>query len=171
MIQYMTHYTWHMISETWHMTHDTWQNTHDTSHKTQYTWHMTHTTWQMTHDTWCMAHETWHMTCDTRDMTHDTWHFMHDTCYMTHVNDIRHMKNYSWQMPMTHDMCQSHMTLVYREDKTGELRLNFDEGFYSLLNENEKLMKLDIPLPSINQFLVKQKTWFYEYRSRIQARI
>ena len=58
---------------------------------------------------------------------------------------------------------------VSREDKTGELRLNFDESFYSLLNENEKLMKLDIPLPSINQFLVKSKTWFYEYRSRIQA--
>jgi glutamate synthase domain-containing protein 1 len=61
------------------------------------------------------------------------------------------------------------LSSLVREDKTGELRLNFDEGFYSLLNENEKLMKLDIPLPSINQFLVKQKIWFYEYRSRIQA--
>jgi dynein heavy chain len=57
---------------------------------------------------------------------------------------------------------------ILRETKQGELQVNFDESFYALLKESEKLMKLDIPLPSVNQFLVKRKTWFHEYKSMVE---
>ena len=56
---------------------------------------------------------------------------------------------------------------ILRESKQGELQVNFDESFYALLKESEKLMKLDIPMPSVNQFLVKRKNWFYEYKSMV----
>lgn len=56
---------------------------------------------------------------------------------------------------------------ILKENKAGELVVNFDDSFYALLKESEKLMKLDIPMPSVNQFLVKRKTWFYEYKSMV----
>ena len=57
---------------------------------------------------------------------------------------------------------------VLRETKAGDLVINFDDNFFALLKESEKLMKLDIPLPSVNQFLVKRKIWFYEYKSMVE---
>ena len=57
---------------------------------------------------------------------------------------------------------------VLKETKAGDLVINFDDNFFALLKESEKLMKLDIPLPSVNQFLVKRKIWFYEYKSMVE---
>ena len=56
---------------------------------------------------------------------------------------------------------------VMASSPTGELSLNFDPFLNDFLKENEKLCKLDIPLPSINQFLIKKKSWFYEFKDMI----
>jgi dynein heavy chain len=53
---------------------------------------------------------------------------------------------------------------VLKSNVTGDLQVNFDQYFYNFLKENEKLCKLDIPLPSVNQFLITKKNWFYEYK-------
>ena len=57
---------------------------------------------------------------------------------------------------------------VLKETKAGKLEMNFDESFFALLKESENLMKLDIPLPSVNQFLVKKKIWFYKFKSMVE---
>ena len=57
---------------------------------------------------------------------------------------------------------------ILRESNTGEILMNFDTSFYSLLKESEKLMKLDIPMPMINQFLVKRMGWYYDYKSVVE---
>ena len=49
---------------------------------------------------------------------------------------------------------------VMASNSTGELSLNFDPFLNNFLTECEKLCKLDIPLPSINQFLIKKKNFF-----------
>ena len=56
---------------------------------------------------------------------------------------------------------------VLKSNTIGELSLNFDPFFYNFLKENEKLCKLDIPLPSVNQFLIKRKNWFFEFKDMV----
>ena len=56
---------------------------------------------------------------------------------------------------------------VLKSNNIGELSLNFDPFFYNFLKENEKLCKLDIALPSVNQFLIKRKNWFFEFRDMV----
>ena len=53
---------------------------------------------------------------------------------------------------------------VLKSNNVGDLTVNFDPYFYNFLKENEKLCKLDIPLPSVNQFLIKRKNWFFEFK-------
>ena len=47
--------------------------------------------------------------------------------------------------------------------KGGEFISNFDKTFYTFLKENERLAKMDINIPSVNQFLIKRKDYFIEY--------
>lgn len=47
--------------------------------------------------------------------------------------------------------------------KGGEFISNFDKVFYTFLKENERLAKMDINIPSVNQFLIKRKDYFIEY--------
>ena len=49
----------------------------------------------------------------------------------------------------------------------GPLTVNFDPILANYLKENEKLCKLDIALPSVNRFLIKRKTWFYDFRDMV----
>ena len=57
---------------------------------------------------------------------------------------------------------------ILKETKDGDILVNFDESFLALLQESEKLMKLDIPLPSINQALITKRIWFYDYKSVVE---
>ena len=56
---------------------------------------------------------------------------------------------------------------VLKEHLTGGIQLNFDPMLYNMLRENERLCKLDITLPSTNQFLIKRKSWFLEFRDMV----
>ena len=57
---------------------------------------------------------------------------------------------------------------ILKETKAGDILVNFDESFFALLQESEKLMKLDIPLPSVNQALITKRIWFYDYKSIVE---
>ena len=46
---------------------------------------------------------------------------------------------------------------------SGSLESNFDPDFYTFLKENERLAKMDIFIPSVNQFLIKRKEYFSQY--------
>ena len=52
---------------------------------------------------------------------------------------------------------------IFATNETGEFVSNFDKVFYTFLKENERLAKMDINIPSINQFLIKRKDYFIEY--------
>ena len=51
---------------------------------------------------------------------------------------------------------------ILKSNNVRDLTVNFDPFFHNFLKGNEKLCKLDIPLPSVNQFLIKRKNWFFE---------
>ena len=57
---------------------------------------------------------------------------------------------------------------VLKEQLAGGLQLNFDPILYNMLRENERLCKLDITLPSVNQFLIKRKSWFLEFKDMVE---
>ena len=46
---------------------------------------------------------------------------------------------------------------------SGNLESNFYPDFYTFLRENERLAKMDIFIPSVNQFLIKRKEYFSQY--------
>lgn len=73
----------------------------------------------------------------------------------------------NWRNPRIRQIEDMIAKPVLKSNVTGDLQLNFDTYLYNFLKENEKLCKLDIPLPSINQFLIKKKNWFYEFRDMI----
>ena len=52
---------------------------------------------------------------------------------------------------------------IFATSDSGEFVSNFDRVFYNFLKENERLAKMDINIPSINQFLIKRKDYFIEY--------
>ena len=90
-----------------------------------------------------------------------------DTGVLLMQYELRIQESWNRQNPSIRHIEDKIALPILRETKQGELQVNFDESFYALLKESEKLMKLDIPLPSVNQFLVKRKTWFYEYKSMV----
>ena len=57
---------------------------------------------------------------------------------------------------------------ILKETKGGDILVNFDESFFALLQESEKLIKHDIPLPSVNQALITKRIWFYDYKSIVE---
>ena len=56
---------------------------------------------------------------------------------------------------------------IFRTDEFGNFVGNFDKTFYTFLKENERLAKMDINIPSVNQFLIRQKTYFIEYNDTV----
>ena len=60
---------------------------------------------------------------------------------------------------------------VLKEHNTGIITLNFDPLLYNILRENERLCKLDIVLPSVNQFLIRKKSWFFEFKDMVDMMI
>ena len=48
-----------------------------------------------------------------------------------------------------------------------QIIVNFDPLLTQLLRENDRLCKLDIPLPSVHQFIVTKKNWFFEFRDMV----
>ena len=52
---------------------------------------------------------------------------------------------------------------IFASSGSGDYVSNFDKVFYSFLKENERLAKMDINIPSVNQFLIKRKDYFIEY--------
>ena len=56
---------------------------------------------------------------------------------------------------------------VVRSQAGGRLEVNFDPVLQNFLEENKKLMKLDIKLPSTNRFLIAKKDWLYSFRDHI----
>ena len=69
-----------------------------------------------------------------------------------------------WKNPRIRQIEDMISKPVLKSNVTGDLQVNFDPYFYNFLKENEKLCKLDIPLPSVNQFLITKKNWFYEFK-------
>jgi hypothetical protein len=49
----------------------------------------------------------------------------------------------------------------------GDLRSNFDPTFFTFLKENERLAKMDVMVPSVNQFLIKKKDYFFMYSDTV----
>ena len=49
----------------------------------------------------------------------------------------------------------------------GIVSVNFDPILNNFLQENHRLCKLDIPLPSVNKFLIKRKPWFHEFKDMV----
>ena len=60
---------------------------------------------------------------------------------------------------------------VMKEQITGEIILNFDPLLYNILRESERLCKLDILMPNVNQFLIKKKSWFFEFKDMVEMMI
>ena len=73
----------------------------------------------------------------------------------------------SWRNPRIRQIEDMISKPVFKSDNAGDLQVNFDSYFYNFLKENEKLCKLDIPLPSVNQFLIRKKNWFYEFKDMV----
>jgi hypothetical protein len=46
---------------------------------------------------------------------------------------------------------------IFALNETSNFVSNFDRVFYTFLKENERLCKMDINIPSVNHFLIKQK--------------
>ena len=53
------------------------------------------------------------------------------------------------------------------ENEKSELVVNFDPYLSQVLHRNEKICKLNLELPSIHQFIVSKKTFFFEYRDMV----
>ena len=53
-------------------------------------------------------------------------------------------------------------------DDAGLVRVNFDGALLKFFRENEKLCKLDIPLPSTNLFLLTKRNYFYEFKDMLE---
>ena len=56
---------------------------------------------------------------------------------------------------------------IFALNEYGNFVSNFDRVFYTFLKENERLCKMDINIPSVNHFLIKQKDYFIEYNDTV----
>ena len=56
---------------------------------------------------------------------------------------------------------------IIRTDEGGMVAVNFDPILNNFLHENHRLCKLDIPLPTVNRFLIKRKPWFHEFKDMV----
>jgi hypothetical protein len=52
---------------------------------------------------------------------------------------------------------------IFESNISGDLRSNFDPIFFTFLKENERLAKMDVLIPSVNQFLIKRRDYFVDY--------
>lgn len=58
--------------------------------------------------------------------------------------------------------------LKYENSESTEMVVNFDPYLGQLLRRNERLCKLNLDLPSIHQYVVTRKNWFFEYRDMVE---
>ena len=58
--------------------------------------------------------------------------------------------------------------LKYENSESTEMVVNFDPYLAQLLRRNERLCKLNLDLPSIHQYVVTRKNWFFEYRDMVE---
>ncbi len=56
---------------------------------------------------------------------------------------------------------------IFIATTSGDLQSNFDPIFYTFLKENERLSKMDVLIPSVNQFLIHKKDYFVEYSDAV----
>ena len=56
---------------------------------------------------------------------------------------------------------------IFATNDQGNFVGNFDKNFYTFLKENERLAKMDINIPSVNQFLIRRKDHFIEYNDTV----
>ena len=56
---------------------------------------------------------------------------------------------------------------IAKEVSEGRLVVNFHPILQSYLEENKKLIKLDIKIPSTNKFLIAKKDWLFDFKDRI----
>ena len=56
---------------------------------------------------------------------------------------------------------------IFASDFAGVLRSNFDPDFLTFLKENERLAKMDVLIPSVNQFLIQRKDYFVQFRDTV----
>ena len=57
---------------------------------------------------------------------------------------------------------------IFATNDQGNFIGNFDKIFYTFLKENERLAKMDINIPSVNQFLIRRKGYFVEYNDTVK---
>ena len=57
---------------------------------------------------------------------------------------------------------------IFSTNDQGNFIGNFDKIFYTFLKENERLAKMDINIPSVNQFLIRRKDYFVEYNDTVK---
>ena len=58
--------------------------------------------------------------------------------------------------------------LKYTDEECLDLQVNFDPYLAQLLQRNERICKLNLELPSVHQYVVTRKTWFFEYRDMVE---
>ena len=58
--------------------------------------------------------------------------------------------------------------LKYSDGENPELMVNFDPYLAQLLQRNERICKLNLELPSVHQYVVTRKTWFFQFRDRVE---
>ena len=60
---------------------------------------------------------------------------------------------------------------IAKEIPEGRLAVNFHPILKSYLEENKKLIKLDIKIPSTNKFLIAKKDWLFDFKDRVDEMI
>ena len=58
--------------------------------------------------------------------------------------------------------------LKYCGEDALELHVNFDPYLAQLLQRNERVCKLDLEIPSVHQYVVTRKHWFFQYRDMVE---
>ena len=73
----------------------------------------------------------------------------------------------TWHNLKIHEIEEMISKSIFASDLAGDLKSNFDPVFFTFLKENERLAKMDVLIPSVNQFLIKKKEYFCEYRDTV----
>ena len=58
-------------------------------------------------------------------------------------------------------------SVMAEQSTTGTIIINFDQMLYNILRESERLCKMDVEIPQVNQFLIRKKTWYLEYKDMV----
>ena len=58
--------------------------------------------------------------------------------------------------------------LKYSGEENLDLHVNFDPYLAQLLQRNERVCKLNLEIPSVHQYVVTRKHWFFQYRDMVE---